>query len=387
MSKNYYTEEKAIMSIQFNETQYSEDTDKQKMLALIDFVETFECICPELLRFAHSCGTIWNAISTSKRISSRYKDIQNFHKMITYYKGIGWFDNISIEYKRDYTSKIGITIRMCVRSVEDHIKTITINQPLYDSSIEYKNAFTKANYDMMIKYNLGSSWKDAINVIANYIEDLGETSKMVYKRYTLYRNTIIIIHTELWNSILTALGDSNMCFSDVDLRNNNLRTLPDNFKYINDNAVRVDLRDNNIDVLPCQDLGQCIVDWKTECLFSRKIQDDRRIWRTEHPINFAVIQNYCFFPVGFRRIQRTDGGEISRFVGQSYRIEVFSDEESMDMIINIHEDFLKHGRDINCHVVNMDRLVRDYKPSHQRLLEIETELRALSTDISDFVTR
>jgi len=371
MAENYYAEE----------IQDSKDIDMQKMLALIDFIETFECICPELLHLAEACGTIRKAISTSKRISSRFKDIQNFHKTIAYYKGIGWFKYI--EYKEHYNFEIEITIRMCERNVEDHIYTLGINQPLYDSSIEYRDALKKTSYDMMIKYGLGSWWEeDPINVIAKHFEELGETTEMFNKRFALFKNTIMIVHTELWNSILTDLGNSNMCFSVVDLRCNNLKTLPLNFLYINDNANRVDLRNNDIVELPCQKLGQCIVDWKTHSLLSHEIHNGRIRWFRENPINVAVIQNHCYFPIEFRRIQRTDGGEILRFVGHSYSSGALSDDECMEIINNIHEN----GEDINCSVVNTYRLYRSYDPSPQHLQEIEIQLGTTSTDMSPFVT-
>ena len=359
---------------------YAEETDTQKMHRLIDFIETFEYNYPELLHLADACGTIRKAISMSKRISSRFKDIQNFHKTIAYYKGIGWFKYI--EYKEYYNFEIEITICMCERNVEDHIYTLGINQPLYDSSIEYRDALKKASYDMMIKYGLGSRWeKDPINVIVKHFEELGETTEMFNKRFALFKNTIMIVHTELWNSILTDLGNSNMCFSVVDLRNNNLKTLPLNFLYINDNADRVDLRNNDIVELPCQKLDQCIVDWKTISLLP-EIHNRRIRWFTENPINVAVIQNHCYYPIEFLRIQQTDGSEILRFIGHSYGKEALSDEECMKIINDIHEK----GEDINCSVVNTNRLYRSYDPSPQHLQEIQTQLSTLSTDMSSFVT-
>ena len=359
------------------------DNAARKILELIDLVETFECICPYLLRLAHTSATMWNAISRSKRIRPRFKDIQNFHKMITNYKGIGWFDYISIEYVPDYTSKIGIRIRMCKRSIGNRINTININQSLFDSNSVYRKAVIRANYDMMIKYKLGSSSVevpsevpdelpiDAINVIATHFEDLGETNDMCNKRYTLSQNIINIIHNELWNLILTALGNSNMCFSNVDLRDNDLITLPGNFNYINDKAYKVDLRGNPI-VKIDPNLDNCVVRWDTECLLKPTIQNARKEWRIQHPINLAVVQNECRFPIELKKIQRSEEENVIwRLVGYAYGSENLNNSAIMNMLIDIYEKFHENGLNINCSEKNKDRLYRSYNPSIEHLFELE----------------
>ena len=361
---------------------YDEDkaTYKNRIFALINIVITFEGVCPNLLFLAKACGTIRRAISTSDKISSRFKDRQNFNRMIAYHKSKGWFEYIYTESTKDYTSEIGLTIRMSKEIVEKRIASLAINKSLYDSSIEYKNAFIKANYDMMIKYNLGSSLEDPIIVVTKHFEDLGEIPEMYNKRMALFTNIIMIIHTELWNSILTDLGDSNMYFNTVDLRYNNLRTLSHNFRNINDNARKIDLRNNNIINLPCPELNQCVVDWNVHPLLSPNIQYDKIKYLKDHPIHFAMIQNYCPYPVEFRRIRQTDGGTIWRFVGNSYNSEALSDEECMKIICDIHEN----GEDINCSVVDT-QIFRTYDPSIQDLQEIEIRLGTLRTDLRDYI--
>jgi len=195
---------------------------------IIQLILMFECTHPGLLNLAKASKRIREAVLFT---SATFNAVLNFRQCIAKYERMGWFTVIKVEQSFDF--KIAIILWMNNDCVEKRINSFLINQELYKESSVYRNAVIEASSNMMNKYEGGEGGEeDLINGLVRHFEKLGECYEMFDSRCKLSRNTIQIVHRELWKSILADLVNSRVCFSYVKLRNNNLQSLPHNLLNI-----------------------------------------------------------------------------------------------------------------------------------------------------------
>ena len=217
---------------------------------------------------------------------------------------------------------------------------------------DYKNAFVEAEIKATIKYG-----------------EITNPNRISYLN-TFNRFLDEEVCTILWCRFLSELVEVVPVLGSLDLSKNNLKKLPENFgnitakKWINllGNPLH-DLPDNRVNS------ASWVLDW---CVLSLEQQKDLINWFAKNPVHITCVQNYCTYNVCFEQGINVDNHDVRRFVGLKPGLGNLTDDQSFQLLIEVHQHCRNTGKDITCIIKeNTNRVLSEFVQS----VEIKDKLR------------
>ena len=303
---------------------------------------------PDLIDLNVASRATSKAICVSSFLFIRRREIGRF---LETYRSLGF--TINIEINKDDNSNFTYEIIKFKISLPKEDINIEIQNNKFNQSI-----VSETYYKVMRDLGFEIAQDDAKNFMDDYIMDLENGMNKTNIIRTIRKNIQENVHSYLWRNILTCSFLSTFIIGEtLDLRDNNLQEVPDNFvKY---SASKIDLRGNNLQQVPegFEHMKNLILDYRTECRFlSEQIQNERERFRLENPININAIQKHDNCKIALIKTNRADVGDVYRLVRNYYGKENLSDSEIMQIVINMHAN----GINIHYDEVNEYQLTRDY---------------------------
>ena len=328
---------------------------------LINIISSLTDIYDGLIELNVASRATFEAIDKSSLLFKRRRELGRFLKK---YRSLGF--TIKIEKKNNNNSKFTdeiIKIRLPKEQVNDNNIGIQNNE-------FYQSIVSETYYKVMQDRDLGLeiAKDDAKSFMDDYIMGLENGMNKTNIILTIRKNIQENVHTYLWHNILSCSFLSNFIIGEtLDLRDNNLRQVPDNF--VKFSASKIDLRGNNLQQVPdgFEHMESVILEYEPECRYlSPEIQNKRDAFRIENPINMEAIIKSVHYQISLVTTRREDVGDVSRLVAGVYGNENLSNSSIMNIIINMHVDC----NDIRCNTVNDIRLFRSYNKSDERMTQL-----------------
>lgn len=369
-------------------------TDIRKLIAVIHAIS-----CPWFLLMVPVSNCIWTTMKDNYRFKI-FQNILNFFSNHQYNICFRVIINKHIIHNLPTYEVIKNGYKPVIRCIVDALNnashfiwSVHVRMKIFNYYAGTTFEFLNNDVRISSEYN-GSFYEryidksDYNNAVVKATNKYGKNTNpnIISYKNTFNRFLDETVCTILWCRFLSELVKVVPFLDSLDLSKNNLKELPENFGNIHARKW-INLLGNPLTQLPdkCVNSASWVLDW---CVLSPEQQKDLINWFAENPVHITCVQDYCTYKVCFEKYKNVDDHFVQRFVGFKHGLGNLTDDQSFQLLIEVHHHCRNTGKDITCIIIeNTNRVLSEFDQTPEIIAKLRDERQNLmyKLDFTPFV--